>query len=496
VAKLDAECRLSAYDPHVAPSSLLLLQASLAEPPVSWKKHALPCLARQVRKLVSEANARSQERQQLARLAQWGKSDAASEGASARQQAPFRQQASGDVLQGSTATTKPAAPKYYTSARDVATTTGQLSAGEAEIVDNFEAVQRWQQARLATEGASTRADGAGGANEGGDAPTRGTALVDSLDAAANEQRMRRAVVGVTPSAHDGRVAFLLAFAKVVELEVTPTGGAAEVLHSSQGSHSARIFTASWRGSVPTDHSAACACACVCGCRGLQVVNALFCGTSDEPLLVQRIGKARDQAVAAAGAPENGASGAKAVPSLGYVARSTAVSLEGVDNAERQRRAKDNLLVEAAEKAMAKHWAGGRTVALPLPPPGFQWELGATEGHEEAAEGAVKLTAALSKEGHWSFTIGGVKVEAYDARSVISPCSLDTSNHTPHEVDEGLEVAEHLRTALYVPNSHGVLIGGQALLDALCKLHAHAADTRRRGAQEGHVYNWVRATAQT
>jgi hypothetical protein len=49
LAALDAECRLAAYDPHVSPASLLLLQASLAEPPRDWKKHSLPCLARQVR---------------------------------------------------------------------------------------------------------------------------------------------------------------------------------------------------------------------------------------------------------------------------------------------------------------------------------------------------------------------------------------------------------------------------------------------------------------
>ena len=47
LAALDDECRLAAYDPHVSPASLLLLQASLAAPPRDWKKHSLPCLARQ-----------------------------------------------------------------------------------------------------------------------------------------------------------------------------------------------------------------------------------------------------------------------------------------------------------------------------------------------------------------------------------------------------------------------------------------------------------------
>ena len=86
----------------------------------------------------------------------------------------------------------------------------------------------------------------------------------------------REVVGAEPSEFDGRTAFLLAFAKAIELEVTLPRG------------------------------------------GTETVNVLFCGTADEPLLVQRIGKARAEAAAAAGAAERGASGAAAVPSLGYV----------------------------------------------------------------------------------------------------------------------------------------------------------------------------------
>ena len=86
---------------------------------------------------------------------------------------------------------------------------------------------------------------------------------------------------------------------------------------------------------------------------------LFCGDAAEPLLVQRIGKARD--AAAAEGPASGESGAKAVPSLGYVRRHSGQEV-------------DRLLVEAAERAVAEHWARGKTVALPLPPPGLQWAL--------------------------------------------------------------------------------------------------------------------------
>ena len=101
----------------------------------------------------------------------------------------------------------------------------------------------------------------------------------------------RAVVGAPPSAYDGRTAFLLAFAEAAEIEVTPVDG-------------------------PT-----------------EVVNVLFCGTVDEPLRVQRVGKARDEA---ASVVESGASGANAVPSLGYVQRS---------RSDGERR-----LIEAAERA--------------------------------------------------------------------------------------------------------------------------------------------------
>lgn len=161
---------------------------------------------------------------------------------------------------------------------------------------------------------------------------------------------------------------------------------------------------------------------------------LFCGDAAEPLLVQRIGKARD--AAAAEGPASGESGAKAVPSLGYVRRHSGQEV-------------DRLLVEAAERAVAEHWARGKTVALPLPPPGLQWALDAAPGQEEAAERAVKLTATLGAGGGWSFSIAGREVEAFDARAVIAPCSLDLKNHKPLELDPGSERASLLRVALYV-----------------------------------------------
>jgi hypothetical protein len=56
---LDAECRLASLSPHVQPATLLLLQAALREPPASWKKHALPNLAKQVRAASAPASCSS-----------------------------------------------------------------------------------------------------------------------------------------------------------------------------------------------------------------------------------------------------------------------------------------------------------------------------------------------------------------------------------------------------------------------------------------------------
>ena len=78
----------------------------------------------------------------------------------------------------------------------------------------------------------------------------------------------RATAGTPPSAHEGRVAFLLAFGTAVELEVTPRGGPPEV------------------------------------------VSMLFCGTSEDPLLVQRIGRNREAAARAEEAAPTGAGAAQ------------------------------------------------------------------------------------------------------------------------------------------------------------------------------------------
>ena len=193
VVRLDSECRLAAFEPQVCPSSLLLLQALLAAPPASWKKHSLPALARQVRKLLSEANARMQERQSLARLTTWGNTAAPPRAAGER----------------------PAAETtLYTTAREVVTPTGTLSDKETELVECFEAVQRWQQQRMAL------APAAGAALLC--APLAASAAAAAVTEGGEEHiaRMQRFVIGASPSEHDGRIAFLLAFGSAVELEVS------------------------------------------------------------------------------------------------------------------------------------------------------------------------------------------------------------------------------------------------------------------------------------
>jgi hypothetical protein len=408
---LDKECRLAAYDAYVAPASLLVLQATLPSPPMAWKKYSLPAIARQVQKLVTEVNARMPDHHRLVRLSAWGYNNATTTDSLGS--------SSNVSSSAGTDTTTTQEESHYMSAREVATMTGELSNKEHEIIDCFETVQRWrtQQERreeqLLMKEKESLLEGANNAGE----------------LASSHGGFIRAKVGSQPSAHDGRMAFLLAFAKAEEIEVCPTAGGAT-----------------------------------------EVVNVLFCGDREEPLLVQRIGKARQQAEAAMQGPEAGSSGAKAVPSLGYVQRS--------------RSERDRLLVEAAERAVAESWKHGRTVALPLPPPGIQWNLLSKAGQEEEAEQAVKLTAELSNNGHWEFSIGGIRVEPFDARKVISPCSLDTHNHKP--VALGSEREELLKLALYHKEDSDPI----SVLRALTSLHELAVEARKSGANEGMVYDWL------
>ena len=298
--------------------------------------------------------------------------------------------------------------KDCTSAREIVSSTGVLSEKEHEVIDCFEAVQRWRE------------------KERDHAKQNVQPNPDSME---TEGSFARAEVGAAPTEYDGRLAFLLAFAKSEEIEVHPTGGKPEV------------------------------------------VNVLFCGDKDEPLLVQRIGKARKESDGAYTRPESGSSGAKSVPSLGYVQRSRSKS--------------DRLIVEAAECALAERWKQGRTVALPLPPPGFQWNIpGAEPGREEEAEKAVELTAILHSPGKWSFSICGVDVEAFAASRVISPCSLGIQNHSP--IPLGRKHEDLLRVALY----HESNSTPGSVLNTLVELHTVAADARNKGTNEGMVYDWL------
>jgi hypothetical protein len=399
---LDKECRLAAIEPSIMPSTLVLLQAVLGCPPTRWKKHSLPSLARQVRKLVSEANARFQERVQLARLATWGKAE--STGPSLGNLGKLQ--------------VMPVKESSYKSYREVVTPTGKLSEGEIEIIECFEAIQ------------ALESDCEGGA--------RGHSLTVTVSDTSLEgfPHLGRIQAGPPLTEFHGRTAFILAFAAAMEVEVSPD---------------------------PKDSSKK------------ETVSAMFCGDNNEPLLIQRIGKARKEGkeLATAG---GATSGATSVPSLGYVQRS--------------RCKEEQMLMEAAEMAVSVNWEGGLTMPIPLPPAGIQWEI---PGGEEHVTRSAKLVDDGSGKKAWRFAIGGIKVEAFDARPVISSCalSLDDESHPPVPL-EGTERYELLRKLLYV-DSESCRCRGKEVLESMAALHSVAEADRNDsngGLNEGIVYDWM------
>lgn len=400
---LDEECRLAAMEPTVMPHSLVLLQAVLRKPPTNWKKHGLPALSKQIRKLVSEANPRHRQRIQLARLATWGKDKTSNSTTSCTEQNDKKLPS-------------------YDSFRQVVTPTGTLSEGEKEVVDCFEAVQQC----FRNESNSTKT----------------VALADS-----DFPPSHHVTAGPPPNAFEGRVAFILAFGGAVEVEVHVDSNTPEV------------------------------------------VSAMFCGDSNEPLLVQRIGKARKEGTELATA--GGTSGATAVPSLGYVKRS--------------RSDEEKRIMEAAELKVAAYWKGGRTEALPTPPQGLQWELLGNESkshaRREEVESSVVKTAEIFDDGSgkkaWRFTIGGITVAPFDARSVISSCKLDHDGHRPVSLEHGSQRSRFLRIAMYLPedteDGNGSLSCGKAVLQAMAGLHTLAISDRSQPGNElseGSVYDWT------
>lgn len=423
---LDTECRLSAVEPSIMPSTLVLLQSLLSRPPTKWQKHSLPALSRQVRKLMSEANARHKERVQLARLSTWGKDKTRST----------------SMASATAKVTTPAAT--YESFREVVTPSGLLSEQESEVVNCFEAIQKWMVSRLRQE------------PNGDDQQTlMNDEMIPTQIKSTNNVEMRthyrQVKVGAPLSPFEGRVGFLLAFATSVEVEVCPD---------------------------PKSRSSK------------EVVSAMFCGDTKEPLLVQRIGKARREGREAATAGGT-ASGATAVPSLGYV--------------HKERSREEAMLFEAAEKAMADHWDGGKILPLPVPPAGVQWDLPLeTESMNldwEEKEFAVARTAELvesaSGKKEWRFTIAGKPVDAFDARPVMSPCALDTNDGCNRLVtlEPGSDRDHLLRIALYVEDDAAVvgLPHGKTVLRAMARLHFLAKtdrETSQQGLSEGRVYDWM------
>lgn len=400
---LDEECRLASIEPNVMPQTLVLVQAFLARPPISWKKHGMQSLAKQVRKLNSEANPRYRERMQLARLQTWGKDKAA--------------ESTG--LASAESNLKVVPQQEYKSYREVVTTTGTLSQGEMEVVECYESIQRWQLER-----------------------SQNITLKDAPVARVSCGPTNRIKAGPPLTPHDGRIAFLLAFASAVEVEA-------------------------------------------CG----EVVSAMFCGDPAEPLLIQRIGRARKEGkeLATGG---GSTSGATAVPSLGYVQKS--------------RSAEEAKIFDAAQLAVAKYWKDGLTSALPEPAVGWQWEVGDIIGNGwDEVQAPVERTAQFcAKTKTWSFAIGGISVAAFDARKIISPCSLDLDDdyHSPVQLMDGSDRSRFLRVALYVvqypplSSSNGLsapsLPHGKTVLESLLELHNLAKVERATNPSEAIVYDWM------
>jgi 3-methyladenine DNA glycosylase/8-oxoguanine DNA glycosylase/superfamily II DNA or RNA helicase len=424
---LDEECRRAAVEPTVMPATLVLLQALLSEPPTKWKKHGLPALSKQIRKLVSEANARIKERVQLARLATWGKEDSIALEGKSNSRGPFQREAV-------------SVSANYQSFREVVTPTGTLSEQEMEVVDCFGAIQDWVSGRLS-----------GTADQGLTADNMTLAAIQSSTTGTTCPYYIQIKAGPPLTPFDRRVAFLLAFSTSIEVEV--------VIDPQSPSSK-------------------------------ELVSAMFCGDTNEPLLVQRIGKARKEGKEAATAGGT-TSGATAVPSLGYVQRGRSVA--------------EAKLIEAVEVAVAEHWKDGNTAPLPLPPAGLQWDLpSAGESNDigwEAKETSVTRTVELiedeSGNRSWSFTIAGVPVDAFDAGAVVSPCALDLEDqqHRPETLEPGSERDCCVRLALYVKDgsTKSNLPNGRAVLEAMSMLHTLAESDRKAalsGLSEGRVYDWM------
>ena len=436
--QLDNECRLSAIEPTVMPVSLVLLQSLLAQPPSRWKKHGLPSLSRQIRKLISEANPRIRERVQLARLATWGKEKAAAA-------TPISDRAGNDTSAQATI-----AITNYKSFREVVTPSGSLSEQEVEVIDCFEAIQEWLSDRLEREPTLS-----------GEGLAERAVVVSPTKSSADRTgpRYNQVKAGSPLTSFDGRVAFLLAFATSIEVEVCPDPQLPSVT---------------------------------------EVVAAMFCGDASEPLLVQRIGKARREGQEAATVGGT-TSGATAVPSLGYV--------------QRGRSLQEARLFAATEIAVAEHWKGGKTSPLPLPPNGIQWDLSDTIDSDELGweekEASVRRTATLVTDDNgttfWKFSIAGIEVEAFDARAVVSPCALDLGDESyqPERLKPGSERCDCLKVVLYVNASAGAndtnLLHGKPVLKAMSALHSIAEGDRRasrQGLSEGRVFDWMPLARQS
>lgn len=236
-----------------------------------------------------------------------------------------------------------------------------------------------------------------------------------------------------------------------------------------------------------------------GYKKTEIVNCLFAGEDpNHPLLVQRIGKARDEAKISSfttkgeDGDEAELSGVKAVPSLGYI--------DNIHGSEEEKE-----LFEAAATAFSEFWQKGISLqALPLPPSKWSWKVTGYDHKIKSNDFQLKLTAnrKCNKRNEkttkaaelWEFAMNGTPIPVFDGRNIIIS---NTTMQRTLQLDGYPELTRNIRNALYIADSdcNGKLSSEpNDILDNLRALHYFAETVRQRICDirnsEHVVFDWV------